>query len=83
MEDEGAALRGAVGRWRERGRDRERVGEGVAMNPASAYEAVTRQMVEALAADLAEIKGRLNGLLWMLAGTMALDVALRMTGAGS
>jgi hypothetical protein len=53
------------------------------MRPPSAYEAVTRQMVEALAEDLREIKGRLNGLLWMVASTIALDVALRLAGAGS
>jgi hypothetical protein len=53
------------------------------MRPPSAYEAVTRQMVEALAEDLREIKGRLNGLLWMVASAIVLDVALRLAGAGS
>lgn len=51
--------------------------------PPSAYEAVTRQMVEALAEELREIKARLNGLLWMVAGAIVLDLALRLAGAGS
>lgn len=55
----------------------------VEMKPASAYEAVTRQMVEALADELKEIKGRLNGLLWMVGGAMVLDVAMRLMGSGS
>jgi hypothetical protein len=53
------------------------------LSPASAYEAVTRQMVEALADDLREIKGRLNGLLWMVAGAIVIDIVIRLSGAGS
>jgi hypothetical protein len=48
--------------------------------PASAYEAVTRQMVEGLEEDLAEIKGRLNGLLWMMAGAIVVDILARVAG---
>ena len=54
--------------------------EAVSLEPASAYEAVTRQMVEGLANDLREIKSRLNGMLWMVAGTVLLDVVLRVAG---
>ena len=61
--------------------DRESV--RVDLSPASAYEAVTRQMVEALADDLREIKGRLNGLLWMVAGAIVIDIVIRLSGAGS
>lgn len=50
----------------------------VDLAPASAYEALTRQMVEGLAADLGEIKGRLDGLLFMVAGAIVLDVVLRV-----
>lgn len=59
---------------------RMRSGEGVELKPASAYEAVTRQMVDGLQSELREIKGRVNGLLWMVAGAMALEVAMRLTG---
>jgi hypothetical protein len=74
-QDAAAALRARVARWRE-GTER----QGVDLAPWSAYEAMTRQKVEALADDLKEIKGRLNGLLWMLAGAIVLDVVLRMAG---
>ena len=69
------ALRGQIRRWR-------REEGGVELRPASAYEAVTRQMVEALAEDLREIKGRLNGLLWMLSGAIVIDVVIRLAGGG-
>ena len=68
-----AELGEAVRRWR-------RVEAGVELKPASAYEAVTRQMVESLAEDLREIKSRLNGLLFMVGGTVLLDVVLRVAG---
>jgi len=71
-EDGAAVLREQVRRWRER--------PGVELAPASAYEAVTRQMVEGLANDLREIKSRLNGMFWMVAGTVLLDVVLRVAG---
>jgi len=61
--------------------DRESV--RVDLSPASAYEAVTRQMVEALADDLREIKRRLDGLLWMVAGAIVIDIVIRLSGAGS
>jgi hypothetical protein len=57
-----------------------RGGAGIELKPASAYEAVTRQMVAGLEEELREIKGRVNGLLWMVAGAMALDVAMRLVG---
>lgn len=74
----GERLREAVRLWREG--PRAPAGRGVELGPGSAYEAVTRQMVEALAEDLREIKGRLNGLLFMVAGTILVDVVVRVTG---
>lgn len=59
----------------------EREGEpGVDLRPANAYEAVTRQMVEDIAAELREIKGRLNNLLFMIAAAVLIDVIARMIG---
>ena len=69
-----AELRTRLGRLRER--------PGVELAPASAYEAVTRQMVEGLAKDLDEIKGRLGGLLWMVAGAIVVDVVSRLVAGG-
>lgn len=62
----------------------ERLGEPgclVDLAPASAYEALTRQLVEGVTEDLDEMKGRLDGLLFMVAGAIVLDVALRLTGS--
>lgn len=53
---------------------------GIDVRPANAYEAVTRQMVESLSADLQEIKSRLNNLVFMIAGAILLDVIGRMIG---
>jgi hypothetical protein len=57
--------------------------ESVELRPVSAYEAVTRQMVEGLADELKEIRGRLNGLLWMVAGAILIDVVMRLAGVGT
>lgn len=76
-DDPARALRAQVRHFRSR------AGPGVELTPASAYEAVTRQMVEGLAEDLAEIKGRLNGLLWMMASAIAIDVLARIAGVGT
>ena len=55
----------------------------ISLEPVSAYEAVTRQMVVGLDEELREIKSRLNGLLFMVAGSLLLDVALRLADRGS
>lgn len=53
----------------------------VSLEPATAYEAVTRQMVISLSDELREIKSRLNGLLFMVAGSVLLELLSRwMTG---
>ena len=64
----------------DRGRAPTAAGERVALGPGTVYEAVTRQMVEGLTAELREIKGRLNGLLFLVAGAMVVDVVLRLIG---
>ena len=51
---------------------------GIDVRPANAYEAVTRQMVEAVQEDMREIKGRLNALLFAIAGGVAIDVVTRL-----
>jgi hypothetical protein len=55
---------------------------GVGMEPATAYEAVTRQMVEGLRDELREIRGRINGLLFIMVGTVVTEVAMRLAGVG-
>jgi hypothetical protein len=54
--------------------------EPIDLRPASAYEAITRQMVESLDDDLREIKARLNGLIFMMVGAIVLDIIGRAFG---
>ena len=56
--------------------------ESVDLTPKSAHEAITRQMVTDLAADVAEVKTRVNAVLWLLAGAVGVDVVMRLTGVG-
>jgi hypothetical protein len=56
--------------------------EGVDLAPGSAYEVVTRTKVDELAADVKEIRGRIDGIFWLIAGSIVVDVLLRATGAG-
>jgi len=45
-----------------------------------AFEAVTRQMVKVVSEELREIRHRVDNLLWMVAGAILLDTALRVMG---
>ena len=56
--------------------------EPVDLTPKSAHEAITRQMVTDLAADVAEVKTRVNAVLWLLASAVAIDVVMRLAGMG-
>ena len=47
-------------------------------SPRSVYEIVTRQMLEGLRDDLSEVKGRVNALLWLLAGTILAEFVMRL-----
>jgi len=53
-----------------------------AVQPCCASELVTRQLLEDMRAELAELKARLNGLLFMLAGAILLDLILRLVRPG-
>lgn len=62
---------------RSRGHPADSAG-GIETGPTSTYEVVTRQMVDSLAADLHEIKSRLNALFFALLGGILLDLLGRM-----
>ena len=53
-------------------------GDVVDLRPHSAYEALTRQLVESLGADVREIKSRLNGLIFTTIGAILLDIVIRL-----
>lgn len=50
----------------------------ISLSPGCAYGVRYAQLLEDLQKDLAEVKARLNGLLFLLAGTVALDVVIRL-----
>lgn len=71
-------LRRAIDGLRAQGQDV----EAVDLTPKSAHEALTRQMVSDLAADVGELKTRVNTVLWLVAGAVLVDVAMRLAGVG-
>jgi hypothetical protein len=50
----------------------------VNLDPSSAYEALTRQMVEGVREELREIRGRINGLLFLMIGALGVEAILRI-----
>jgi hypothetical protein len=46
--------------------------------PRSVYEVVTRRMLEDLKEDVSEVKGRVNTLLWLVAGAVVLEMVVRL-----
>jgi hypothetical protein len=67
--------------WRERLRaeHEERGEERLDLDPRSAYELLTRQMVAGLSEDLREIRQRVNGLLFVTVTAVIADVVIRLT----
>lgn len=51
------------------------------LRPATAFEVITRQMVESLTEELRDIKSRLNGLIFMMIGAILLEIVSRMMAA--
>jgi hypothetical protein len=51
---------------------------GVDEKPRSVYEVVTRQMLLELKEDLAEVKGRVNTLLWLVLGAAVVEFVMRL-----
>ena len=47
---------------------------------SSPYEELTRYMVEELMKEVAELRKRVDGLLWLAAGALLMDVVLRIAG---
>ncbi len=83
-DDELARRRARSGEaWRERLRaereGREAREERLDLDPRSAYELLTRQMVAGLSEELREIRQRVNGLLFVTVTAVIADVVIRLT----
>jgi hypothetical protein len=69
-----------VGGASAQAREQEGGAQPVDERPRSVYEIVTRQMLEEVRGDVAEVKGRVNALLWLVAGAVLLDWIMRLVG---
>lgn len=54
--------------------------EPVSSAQPTAYEMVTRQMVESIAEDVRDIKSKITNLIFVLAGAVVLDIISRALG---
>lgn len=52
----------------------------VDLSPASAYEAVTRRIVEDLVLEIRSLRARVDSLLTLLCGAIVLEILLRLAG---
>lgn len=53
---------------------------GIELDPASAFEAVTRQMVVDLRGEIQSLKARIDSLFSVVIGAIVLDLLLRLAG---
>ena len=65
---------------REHGARRQPERERVNLEPASAYEAITRQMVDDLVRELSAVRTRLDSLFYIVVGSVVVDVFVRIVG---
>ena len=52
----------------------------VDLAPGTAYEVVTRTKLEDLANDVKEIRGRIDGIFWLVAASIIVQIVLRLLG---
>lgn len=45
------------------------------LDPKSTYEVITREKVEHIADELKEIRFRVNGIFWVVIGSVLMDMA--------
>lgn len=50
------------------------------MTPATAYEAITRRMVEDLASEVRDLRSRIDRLIFVVLGAIIVDILLRLAG---
>lgn len=58
-------------------RNRPTTSPGIDLEPATAYEAITRQKVESLEEDLSEIKSRVDTIFYLVIGSILVDMLSR------
>ena len=73
----GVAFRRLVRRWREGQRA---VPDGVETMSAPAFRANVAERLRSLERELAEVRARVNGLLFVVAGAVVTQILLRLLG---
>ena len=76
--DSGASYEADAGREAEGTSTSLAPGQAVDERPYSVYEVVTRQMLEQVKADIAEVKTRVNALLWLVVGAVVTELVMRV-----
>lgn len=61
-------------------REREPLPEPLNLDPATAYEVLTRRMVEDLASEVAAIRSRIDTMFWVVIVSVVTDALLRLAG---
>ncbi len=72
------ALERALARFRPGGRPPDDDGDTRARISAAEFRAATEQRLLSLERELAEVKGRVNGLIFVVAGAVITQVVLRL-----
>lgn len=54
------------------------ISTSIDLDPKSTYEVITREKVEHFADELKEIRYRVNGIFYMVIGSVLVDVLLRV-----
>ncbi len=73
-------LERAIARFRPRERASAVNGETAQRISAAAFRAAVQQRLRSLERDIGELKGRLNGLIFLVIGTVITQVVLKVTG---
>jgi hypothetical protein len=55
-----------------------RHGEGTSLTPGCTFGVVVEQRLKDIDRDLGEVKGRLNGLIFLVVGAVVVDVVMRL-----
>lgn len=55
----------------------------VDLAPGTAYEVVTRTKLEELAHDVDKIRERIDGIFWLIAASIVVQIVLRALGIGT
>lgn len=71
-------LKGALGQFRAALRPKAREAAAVTLTPCCTFGALLEERLKGLERELQETRARLNGLLFLVVGAVAVEVVLRL-----